>query len=836
MPTLDEIRTITIQSKTDGVTQSTDEVNKLADSQSKLADTSAKATVVTDTQTRSHLSAQTALDRLRRQIDTNYASQQSMAKGQDVLTRAEQQGLITSTAHADLLGKLNEKYAVLTPSEVKFAEAASVVESRMVGMSASVGLVGEVLSVIGPSGLAAAAGIGAMAVAAVKLTESANQMGEWARHLQDTSDTIGLTTTQLQAFDAAADRVGVNADANAVAFERFAVNLGALKGGTGSLYTELEKVNPSLVNQLSVTKSNADAWNLLAKAYAQADAQQQALIAHAAFGKGGAAEGRVLTATNQAGGLGGLADQNAANAFTQQQIALWAQLRSEIATDSAEASRNIASIFTGPVLEAEAKFSSAWLDLSRSLRDFQPGAGWNSFVSNLAVAASHIPILTPFFLAARAYGSSQAGRGTETPATPQPSFDQRSGGMFPRGGPASSAGVQLADYKQLIAVLGAAATPTELLHEKMLQLNKDLADHPGLAAEVTRAQNELNESFNVQRLSAMVSALGAAATPAEHLTAATATLHLELDRGTISQTTYARAIVNTKQAYDLAISTGRERLALITDEELRVNALTDVQKAQADGFIKSAADMTTAQIVLGKSIRDTSDRMKELASLTPQLTRLGLDAGNFGKQLDTTATTSLSNLGTGMVDILDKTVDLQTGIHNLELQFIKSLLNMVVQMTVVAPIARSLSGLLGGFVPGGLSSPIAPSIAGPGGFAVGGAHSGAIVGSESSFTRYVHPAYFDTAPRFHTGGIAGDEVPILAKRGEGIFTPQQMAAMGGSTNVINAPITVQVQGGGTAADHQDQAQVIGDAIEVRLRALMRDEMANQSRSGGILRR
>ena len=59
------------------------------------------------------------------------------------------------------------------------------------------------------------------------------------------------------------------------------------------------------------------------------------------------------------------------------------------------------------------------------------------------------------------------------------------------------------------------------------------------------------------------------------------------------------------------------------------------------------------------------------------------------------------------------------------------------------------------------------------------AHTGGIIGSDSLSGRYVHPSYFDDAPRFHTGGIAGDEVPIIARRGEGVFTPGQMAAMGG---------------------------------------------------------
>jgi hypothetical protein len=69
------------------------------------------------------------------------------------------------------------------------------------------------------------------------------------------------------------------------------------------------------------------------------------------------------------------------------------------------------------------------------------------------------------------------------------------------------------------------------------------------------------------------------------------------------------------------------------------------------------------------------------------------------------------------------------------------------------------------------------------------AHTGGIVGKEASSWANVHPAYFDDAPRFHSGGmIAPNEVPIIARKGEGVFTPGQMAAMGGANVTINPVI------------------------------------------------
>lgn len=71
---------------------------------------------------------------------------------------------------------------------------------------------------------------------------------------------------------------------------------------------------------------------------------------------------------------------------------------------------------------------------------------------------------------------------------------------------------------------------------------------------------------------------------------------------------------------------------------------------------------------------------------------------------------------------------------------------------------------------------------------VGTFHTGGIVGLESCPGRYVHPAYFDDAPRFHRGGLVPGEVPAILQRGEGVFTPAQMRAMGG--------------GGGITVNHQ----------------------------------
>lgn len=56
-------------------------------------------------------------------------------------------------------------------------------------------------------------------------------------------------------------------------------------------------------------------------------------------------------------------------------------------------------------------------------------------------------------------------------------------------------------------------------------------------------------------------------------------------------------------------------------------------------------------------------------------------------------------------------------------------------------------------------------------------HTGGIAG-QAGATRDVPLSLFAAAPRLHQGGFIGaDEVPAILRRGEGVFTPEQMAAM-----------------------------------------------------------
>lgn len=57
-------------------------------------------------------------------------------------------------------------------------------------------------------------------------------------------------------------------------------------------------------------------------------------------------------------------------------------------------------------------------------------------------------------------------------------------------------------------------------------------------------------------------------------------------------------------------------------------------------------------------------------------------------------------------------------------------------------------------------------------------HTGGVAGHDAAPFRAAPPALFSNAPRYHAGGAVGpDEVPAILRRGEGVFTPEQMARL-----------------------------------------------------------
>lgn len=133
----------------------------------------------------------------------------------------------------------------------------------------------------------------------------------------------------------------------------------------------------------------------------------------------------------------------------------------------------------------------------------------------------------------------------------------------------------------------------------------------------------------------------------------------------------------------------------------------------------------------------------------------------------------------------------------------------------------------------GITQPLADFI-GPlfSSFAASLFHRGGIVGEHAS-TRAAPAAAFLGAPRLHSGGIlAPDEVPAILRRGEAVFTPGQLAALGRVTvNVINnTPAQVRTQ------EREDRGERVIDVIIEQVTGLMGRDIARGAGLAPLLER
>lgn len=118
------------------------------------------------------------------------------------------------------------------------------------------------------------------------------------------------------------------------------------------------------------------------------------------------------------------------------------------------------------------------------------------------------------------------------------------------------------------------------------------------------------------------------------------------------------------------------------------------------------------------------------------------------------------------------------GFSDTSLSVIRAIEQMIIKPYVVGPLMRSLQAGLGGFLGGSSSQPL-----GLDGLAAVH-HGGYGPGDAISATRYIHPAYFNNASRFHSG-IGPGERPAIIKYDESVLTPgeMQLAPAGASPNI-----------------------------------------------------
>jgi len=168
------------------------------------------------------------------------------------------------------------------------------------------------------------------------------------------------------------------------------------------------------------------------------------------------------------------------------------------------------------------------------------------------------------------------------------------------------------------------------------------------------------------------------------------------------------------------------------------------------------------------------------------------EAQQVGKQMENATKRAFSGMTEALVQFV-KTGKLD--FRSLADSIISDLIRIQIQRMITLPLANAI---------GAFMAPSSPA-SGPTMLA----HSGGLVGVDQFASRSASAALFANAPRFHGGGIVGNEVPIIAQKGEAIFTPGQLRALGGMVggrSDVRVEVHVQNNVGGATArvEHRQQ--------------------------------
>jgi hypothetical protein len=289
-----------------------------------------------------------------------------LAKQEGINTRAVQLGIATTDAakaqmdavrqkHEGIIQTIREQTGQLTTNEKAwqgFKNATSGVSGQLIALSAGAGPVGVFLSALGPWGVAAAVGIGAVSSAINHMISEANRMGDGSIAMRRLSETTDLSITQLKALGRSGAEFGVGTDAIGASVEKFTINMEQARKGTGDLYNAVRMIDRGLADELSATTTTAQAWDVLAKARAAASDQSKNALSKAAFNKGGLETGLVLDVTNAAGGLDAIiARQQKINGLDDDAIKKWGITKVQIEEAQKRTANLMAATYTQDVLD-----------------------------------------------------------------------------------------------------------------------------------------------------------------------------------------------------------------------------------------------------------------------------------------------------------------------------------------------------------------------------------------------------------------------------------------------------------------------------------------------------
>lgn len=530
------------------------------------------------------------------------------------------------------------------------------IKSRMTGLAVPLGPVGSALISMGPAGLVAAAGIGGVISALGKMSEMANELATKASRISNFAEQTGLSTDQVQALNLATVKYGKTSEETNTVIERAAQAWDQLRKGQGEAFDQIRKIDPALLSQLASAKDLAAALDILAKAYDKTgDEAAKIALARAFGGKGGASTlGAVFAGINEAGGYGALTDgaKKAGDLINKELIERLSILLAQLK----ELREHNADTFAGLFAEHRMQAAKEAQELIKSIVD---GLKWIKENANDSAILSSVANLArgnnPFSVDPNAGRGSRSGREGDLDSVPAPE-PTRIIGAGAVSAPVPLA-VQVRNMRDYVAALGAAATPTEQLRLKTLEL-------------------DLAQKDNV----------------------------FSLVKGSDAVRDRARAEAAFKLAQDQVTEGIRERLGIATESDIveaRLAQLRAERAKGASGAIKSDEELARAENLVQREARQTAQAMEVRNSSFKGLKQLEIDGRDLSKSLDTGLTGSLNGVENALADAATGATNFSDSVKNAETAVVRSLAQMIIKMTVTAQLAKVLGATFNAFGIGG---------------------------------------------------------------------------------------------------------------------------------------
>ena len=599
--------------------------------------------------------------------------------------------------------------------------ASREVQGGIQGAAGRAGAFGNVLRTLGPAGVAAAAGLGVMALAIGKAFQIAKEGMDFADELDTATRRLGMGVEALQEYRAALQVAG-DASANFDDGARTLLErMGEMARGTGEGVKIFKTLGVDIVNARGEMKSLEVILPELSDALARVGSEaERADIANKLFG------GQGLNF-----------------------VALLAQ-----GSDALERQRNemreLGIVMDAQVVKRYAEASDKAQILSKAI-DVQLKS---AFVDLAPVIAQSLGLILDI------------ARGINSVTDAITDLENKTSGNL-----AANLDQMVKERAQLLRDReGFAAGQTAGLGALGVTLGDD-----DLRAAAENRLRELDEMIEraqaeLRRREARSHAQSGSSGVVTPIADPAAIANAERDAQVLAN--LARQIATFGDARQQAIDSAMARLSKDATPEQRAEVerlagvifdATQNQKELNEAIAEEQRLRTEGRAVLQSVMTDEEKFAAEKERLKSLLDAAAISAETYSRALERAgeqyipAARAAKELSTDLARLVTnnlaaaRSFDDLAGIAD---QALTRIMQKILEVHAMKPIEDFIGGAISSFMPGIF-------------------HSGGMAGAAGP-SRQVSPAAFIGAPRYHSGGVLPGEVPIIAKRGEGIFTPRQM--------------------------------------------------------------